>query len=323
MPISGPSSYVPTMNAFITHWAQANQVAPGGAIVLAGNVAVAGLATRRTELSNLRDIVTDAGVDRALRREELTTLITRLQGRLVEFNGRVRADLPGHPLARVLPEAFSVGDAEGPVRDGLRQVMRLWAKVNAITPAPAGVTLPMLLMGGYAVADLEADREALRNAFGALTEADVNLRVARETRNDLQDVIYAILKAYRAKLPTVFPAGHAVLDSLPTLTPASGHTPDAVTAAAVWDGPSTKAKVTWSASTDADLSHYEVRGNPGEPYVAADETVLASVAPADAREFLTDFALSVPGVTAGFKVYVVLHTGNERGSEAVYVTRPV
>ena len=27
-------------------------------------------------------------------------------------------------------------------------------------------------------------------------------------------------------------------------------------------------------------------------------------------------------LTAGFKVYVILHTGNEKGSEAVYVTRP-
>jgi hypothetical protein len=41
-----------------------------------------------------------------------------------------------------------------------------------------------------------------------------------------------------------------------------------------------------------------------------------------AREFSTDFALGTPGVVAGFKVYVVLTTGNEKGSEPVYVTRP-
>ena len=41
-----------------------------------------------------------------------------------------------------------------------------------------------------------------------------------------------------------------------------------------------------------------------------------------AREFSTDFALATPGVVAGFKVYVVLTTGNERGSDPVYVTRP-
>ena len=41
------------------------------------------------------------------------------------------------------------------------------------------------------------------------------------------------------------------------------------------------------------------------------------------REFLTDFSLTAPGLTAGFKVYVILDTGNERGSEAVFLTRPV
>jgi len=38
---------------------------------------------------------------------------------------------------------------------------------------------------------------------------------------------------------------------------------------------------------------------------------------------MTDFSLTTPGLTAGFKVYVALNTGNERGSDSVYVTRPV
>ncbi len=178
-------------------------------------------------------------------------------------------------------------------------------------------------MAGYSQELLDVDRDALRAAYQALTDAEVALRFAREERNDLQDQIYDILKNYRAKLPTVFPAGFALLDSLPDLTPAGGHTPSPVTAHAVWDVPSVKAKITWGASSEAELSHYEVRGDPGDAYVSADESVLATVQPADAREFFSDFALGTPGVTAGFKVYVVLHTGNERGSDAVYVTRPV
>ena len=41
-----------------------------------------------------------------------------------------------------------------------------------------------------------------------------------------------------------------------------------------------------------------------------------------ARVF-TDFALNTPGITAGFKVYVILDTGREAGSVARFVTRPV
>ena len=40
-------------------------------------------------------------------------------------------------------------------------------------------------------------------------------------------------------------------------------------------------------------------------------------------KLLSAFALNTPGQTVGYKVYVVVTTGNERGSEAVYVTRPV
>lgn len=58
-------------------------------------------------------------------------------------------------------------------------------------------------------------------AYGTLAELAVDLKVAREERNDLQDVIYGVLKAYRLKMPTILPAGRA----LPILTPAAGHTP--------------------------------------------------------------------------------------------------
>ena len=80
--------------------------------------------------------------------------------------------------------------------------------------------------------------------------------------------------------------------------------------------------MTWSESSEAALARYEVRGSAGDDYETDDEIVLATVLPTGSREVLTDFALNTPGLTAGFKVYVVLETGNERGSEAVFVTRP-
>ncbi|MFZ4764011.1 MAG: hypothetical protein ACOYMN_03580, partial [Roseimicrobium sp.] len=304
------------------HWTAANaQLGAGHDLVLTGGITRATLETQRGELSAARDLVTDWGIDRALAREQLTVLIAQIQTRVVEFNARVRADLPDSPFARVLPAAFAVGDAEGPVRDALRQMSRLWTRINAIAPVPAGLVLPLALKSAYTLAAFDADREALRVAYGTLSTADVELRVAREERNDLQNTIYDILKSYRAKVPTVFAAGDALVESLPALTPSSGHTPDTVAVTGTWDAAATKAKLTWTESTDADLDHYDVRGVAGDTYVAADETVLASVPAAEAREFFTDFALSVPGLTAGYKVYVVLKAGNEHGSEPVFVTR--
>jgi hypothetical protein len=150
----------------------------------------------------------------------------------------------------------------------------------------------------------------------------VDLRVAREQRNDLQDEVYPVLKNYRQKVPVSLPEGHALVDSLPVLTPTDSHTPAPVAAAAVWDAAAQKAKITWEASPEATLAEYQVRGVPGDAFDPDDEVVLATIAPDGAREFLTDFALGAPEVTAAFKVYVVLTTGNERGSEVLLVTRP-
>jgi hypothetical protein len=322
--ISGPSSYPSTIREFVEHW-EAVDLTLGGAgpLVLAGDISRENLSDQGENLDDARDNVTDARVDRTLARQQLNGLIVKLQGKLVEFNKRVRADLAGTAYERSLPVAFAIGDAESTVREALRYMSRLWSKVNAILPVPAGVTLPMVLMESYTLALFDADREALRLGYQTLTNADVELKLARERRNDLQDVIYPILKAYRLKVPTALPAGHALLDSLPLLTPPEGHTPAPVAVQAAWNAGTTMADITWAESTDADLESYEVRGVPGDEYDAEDEVVLATVPKGGARTFSTDFALGTPGLSAAFKVYVVLDSGRERGSEAVVVARPV
>lgn len=323
MPISGPSSYPPTVDDFLEHWDEVNAALGASELVLSNGQTRGDLLNLRTALEDARDAVTDLTVDRPVARGALDLLIADLQARTVEFNERVRADLPGNALVNGLINAFKIGDPEDVVRDTLRKVSRLWVKINALPPGIPGLDLPLVMQDGRTLADLDGARAALRLAYVALSDTDVDLRVARGRRNNLQDEIYPILKDYRRKVPTKFPAGHAFVESLPALTPAPGSTPDAVAAEAVWVPASTQAKITWAASTEASLDHYEVRGVAGDSYLADDEVVLASVGKGAAREFLTPFALGTPGVTAGFKVYVVLDTGNERGSEPVYVTRPV
>lgn len=324
MPISGPSSYSPTIAEFVAHWGTVNTaLGSGGPLRVLDGVTLAALEAESAALDEDIDAVTDAGVERALERASQLAMIEALQGRVVEFNRWMRAYIPTHALTRILPDAFEARDAEGTVRDVCRQISNIWAKVNILSPLPPGVTLPVTLLGGYGVGTFDTARGDLRASYAALSAREVELNEKRELRNDRQDVIYAILKAYRLVVPTKFAAGHALVESMPALTPGEGHTPEPVAANAVWDVPGTKAKVTWEASEDADLAHYQVRGVAGEDYQASDEVLLATVGPGDPREVLTAFALTNPGVTAGFKVYVVLTTGREKGSLPVFVTRPV
>ena len=323
MPISGPASYLPTIELFLSHWDEVNTaLGAGGPLMLPGGVERSNLADTRDEMEEARDAVTDNGVDRSLARADLNGKIAALQARMVEFNARIRGDLPVTPIAEALPLAFALGDGEASVRDGLRKIARLWTKVNAITPTPPGVTLPLKLSGDYALAAFNTDRDALRDAYRALSDAEVELAVARGGRNKLQDVIYPLLKEYRQKVLGLAPNFPQLVETLPALTPPEGRTPQAVQAQGAWDVPLTAAKITWGASVDADLQEYEVRGGPGDDYQGEDETVLGSIPAGGARELVTLFGLGSPGVTCGYKVYVVLTTGNERGSEALYVTRP-
>ena len=109
---------------------------------------------------------------------------------------------------------------------------------------------------------------------------------------------------------------------MPRLTPLPGHTPEAVNASAILEG-TNQSKVVYDASTDAMLESYQLRGNVGDDYSDEDAVVLATTAPGAPREFITPFGLNQPGAKVALKVYVLLTTGNEAGSAAMFVERPV
>ena len=111
-------------------------------------------------------------------------------------------------------------------------------------------------------------------AYKTLSDADLGLTLARQERNDLQEQIHPVLRDYRKALPTFFPEGHAIVESLPRLSPLPGSTPDAITASGVWDATEMKARITWTASGNVNLQEYQVRFVPGPVYITDDESLL-------------------------------------------------
>jgi hypothetical protein len=81
------------------------------------------------------------------------------------------------------------------------------------------------------------------------------------------------------------------------------------------------AQVTWTPRTNPNPDRYSILTAPGPTYRATAESVVGTVA-AGTEEFSTNEGLAAPGATALYKVYVVLTTLNERGSNTVSVTRP-
>ncbi|HEV7406448.1 MAG TPA: hypothetical protein VGO11_26090 [Chthoniobacteraceae bacterium] len=202
----------------------------------------------------------------------------------------------------------------------MRDVVSLWTKLNAGT-APDGVTLPLKLSDDTVQSAFAAAVAGLQAAYAqeAVTAQEVVL--ARANREVSKRSAYLTMKAYRVAVPARCKQFPALVSTLPALTPAAGHTPDPVNASAVFQAPD-QAKVVYSASTDAALDHYELRGDPGDAYNDDDAVTIESRLPGDAREFVTGFGLTQPGARVALKVYVVLTMGNEAGSAVTLVTRP-
>jgi hypothetical protein len=321
MAISGPASFLPTTDEFLGHWETADtELGAGNAIVLADGTNRAGLLAKRNELEGLRATVQSTLIDQELNREDIEGKKTALLLRVNQFNDAVRSDFAGTKWERVLKDVPKQNDGQSTFVDPLVASNHIWSRLNAAI-APAA---PLKLLGNYTQGQFQDDIDALNAAYPVWTESVNDTRFAREDRNDMQDVIYAILLAYRRKVPTKFAAGHAAIDSLPRLTPEPGATPSGVTINAAWSEPAQAAEVNFPASPDANVVQYEVRIVPGPTYNSDDEVVVGNI-PAGPGPFTfqTAAALSNPGNVVSIKVYVINDTGNEKGSNAVAVTRPL
>lgn len=317
MAISGSSSYIPTTNEFLSHWQLVNtNLGVGNEVTLAGGIGIADLTTlrnslqaKRDELENTLNVVEIASATIKLKKQ---SLIERFQ----QFAAKVRSQYPGQPFEGALPDQPGLSDAESKFTQPMADVLSLWNLILA-----SGATLT--LVGGYDNTDFSDELGFLREEYITWLDAQTVTRVVRSERNVLQDEIYPILKQYRAALPGYFAAGSVYIDTMPRLTPLPGSTPDAVNASAVWDADETKARIEWEASDNAHLKEYEVRYTPGDDYDEDDEVVVATILPNAPRELLTDAGLTQEGASSSFKVYVMLTTGNEKGSATMVITRPV
>jgi hypothetical protein len=309
---------VPVTEEFLGHWASVDTaLGVGNEIVLPGGVNRAGLQTKLNAL-----VAKQADVQARLNAEEVARGDVELKRQALllranQFNDKIRALFPGSKWVRALPNVPTINEAQSKFVQPLDDIGNLWALINADPATPA----PVSLLGGYLVAAFLADVTALKTSSTTLNIARSNTKIGIEERNDLQDSIYENLKNYRQVMPTFFASADALVASLPRLTPEPGSTPAAVTINVVWDAVLLKAKITWTASTAADLLQYEIRFCAGAIYNTDTENVIGNVSPTDPREFFTDAGLAATGNIASFKVYVITTTGNEKGSNDLAVAR--
>ena len=332
MAITGPSSYIPGINSFLPHWDAANaELAAsdqGGELTV--RVSPQFTAVKRADLVRWRDDLIafaaqleDLILDRDLARTRNRILREEMHERLNQFNRTARAVLIGTVYTKALPKVPPVSVGESRICLALYEMNTLWKTLNgaAIAGEVPGLQGELTLLGDYSRAKFELGIASLRTSYERIIEQEQQLKLARLRRDLIQENVYATLRGYRATVQAQFPPEDPLVLCLPRLSPTPGSTPDPVNAQGVWNAATDQALLTWEASDHQNLAHYEVRYSPGESYDRDAESVQATIAPDAPREFLTRKGLTQTGDIALFKVYVVLTTGNECGSEVIQVKR--
>jgi hypothetical protein len=293
MPLAGPVSYLPVADQFLEHWsALESSLGDAAALNLGHGIDRAAVREVRARLAQATEAVTRSRIAREEERRHLAELDAMISRRLAQFNRQLAE--PGH-------EAGTPDEAA-----------RIWAALEQ----KGG---ERFLDGEFSRLDFTTDLSARKLVAGALTASEKALSSARGGRDGAQDQLHAFLELYRERVLELFPSGHESRETLPALDLRRGTHPLAVEVSGRWQ--ETVAIISWEASEEPELDHYEVRAMAGDQYESEDETALARISPEDPLHFSTLFALDEPGAKAVFRVYVVLRSGHERGSQPVVVVR--
>jgi len=274
------------------------------------------LAELQTAITNQEDLDNAISLATANRDNQRANL----RARVMEFRDRVKLDLKGTGYERGLPDTPHPTASEQKLLKAADDTASLWTRIDAET-AIGGFTPPLLMRGNYTLAAFIADLATMRTYFGDVRQAENDARLARKNRDVLLDPLRERMVQYRAVIEVEYGVGHPFVQSLPDVYDSAGSTPDAVTASGQWDEMSMQAMLTWTPSTNPNLVEYEVRMTPAATYDSNNASTIGNLTPGF-EQFETMEGLANPGDVASYKVYVLLSTGNEAGSNTVTITRP-
>ncbi len=320
MPISGIGSYAPTMQEFINHWTQVNASLGANPLLLRGGYTLANFTTDRTNIVNAINTVIATDNVKQTASGNLDWLKFNIRQRPIQFRKVVEAMLQATGYINALPVAPAFSAVESRFVDPLEEMRQLWVTINADTTVP-GFTPPILVAGGYTVATFTTDLTGLRAAFITAKNANEQATLARKQRDVLLKPAEQRMKQYRELIQGRFDPTSAFVQSLPSLTPLPGSTPEAVEFLGHWENTKSLAMFTWEASTNSKLDYYEVRVCIGSTYRVANEFNVSGPL-RGVLKFDTKQGVIIAGAKAVYRVYVVLTTGNERGSNDVLIERP-
>lgn len=324
MPLSSFESYLVVAQEYVTHWGLVNTAlggTPATELKLAGNYAVTNLTADRTAFQNAMDAVDNANNQVQVVVGNLEIAKTNLRARLTQFRASVQFQLRNSGYFRSLPTLPRKDAAENETIDAYARMAQLWTQINADSTV-AGFTPPLIILGGYTLANFNTDLTALRTLYATAEANRVKAEVARRNRDVLIPPYRPRYQEYKAAVIAKLGATSALAQSIPAISSKPGTTPNAVQLNGAWDAGTGKAKFTISPSDAANFEKYEYRYTAGTKFDADTAAVLGESNKINSLALETNTGLMAAGSSIAVKCYVVVDTGNEKGSNTVVVTRP-
>ncbi len=304
------------------------------------------LADEETQVASQSDFVLNDGTTRAMfvtMVSDLGALIERvntddanltlLRGRrdslrasthqtMENWRKKADSDVGGTPYGAGLPTLPGINEALDSFLKTLRVANDRWIQINGAGTDVEFFTPPMIVKG-TAQPQFEAAIVLLEATGKELETAENALPGERAKRDNKADAVYQTETAYRKKVLADFPDESPALETLPTLQPAShGYTPEPVQLSGVYNAATGQGDLSWTASTDANLDHYNVRISAGPKFKGADATLLATLSPGTTTYKIPSQFLQA-GATLCAVVDVVLDDDHEKQSNAVTLTVPL
>lgn len=320
MPISAIGSYAPTMQEFINHWTAVNATLGATPLTLRGGYTLANFGSDRTAIITAINNTISANNTAEITSGALDTQKANLLVRAIQFRKWVQGYLPGSPYEGALQPAPKIGAAESKFLDPLQDILNLWTTINGDATI-TGVPLPITLSGGYVLATFTTDMTNIRAAFVSAKNAIEQAVLVRKQRDILLKPAEQRMKQYREVIQARYLPTDPFVQSLPALSPAPGSTPDPVQVTGGWNSTAEEVQLQWMESTNPKLVSYDVRGCTGSVYKAENAFVIINIKAGTTSWSGTD-GVEFPSSKCVYRVYVILNTGNERGSNDVAVIRP-
>ncbi|MDX2111302.1 MAG: hypothetical protein SFY80_13805 [Verrucomicrobiota bacterium] len=235
------------------------------------------------------------------------------------FNYLVMFDYEDLHLDRPLPSVPASNASQLTFLHTCEAYKELWELLAE--RAPEGLPTPLVLEGGYSLADFTTEVTALQEAYRTIIKLKQDCAFLRITRVSMLRKLKGRIYQYRARIMATLDKDDDLRKSLPRIAPDAGAKADKVDVTVRWDAVAQKAVLEWTPSVRPELIHYDIRGCNEGPYNGEREYLLARVSK-DTTTWMSAEGLGSEGSQMLYKVYVVTSGHRERGSKSVKVVRP-